>query len=145
MHARLSTVFLVIAVLFIAVSGNSGQTSVAQGPDYQERKLGVDLIRVINTAQMTYRDQSTGLFAEWNDLSQSQGFGKAIDRFAHGDPKLKDVKRDGSTEIEPGWRLRLTVAPNKKSYVVFLERTSDQKRYALVSDEEGIIWQATAL
>jgi len=94
---------------------------------------------------MTYRDQSSGLFAEWNDLSQSQGFGKAIDIFAHGDPRLKDVKLDGSPEIVPGWRLRLTIAPDKKSYIIFLQETSNQGRYAFVSDEEGVIWQATAL
>jgi hypothetical protein len=145
MLKKISVAFLILIVPSLMALGNSRQASVAQGPDYPERKLAVDLVRVINTAQMTYGDQSAGMFAEWNDLSRSQGFGKAIDSFAHGDPKLKDVKLDGPSDIVPGWRLRLTVAPDKKSYIVFLERTSDQKRYAFVSDEEGAIWQATAL
>jgi hypothetical protein len=145
MLKKISVAFLILIVPSLMALGNSRQASVARGPDYPELKLAVDLVRVINTAQMTYRDQSAGMFAAWNDLSRSQGFGNAIDNFAHGDPKLKDVKLDDPSDIMPGWRLRLTVAPDKKSYIVFLERTSDQKRYAFVSDEEGVIWQATAL
>jgi hypothetical protein len=70
---------------------------------------------------------------------------QAINRFSHGDPKLKDVKLEDSSEILPGWRLRLTNASDKKSYVVFPEKTSGQGHYAFVSNEEGVIWQATAL
>jgi hypothetical protein len=99
MPKKISITFVVVTALFIMVLGNLGQTPVAQGPDYQERKLAVDLVRVINTAQMTYRDRSSGIFADWADLSRSQGFVQAIDRFSHGDPKLKDVRLEDSSEI----------------------------------------------
>jgi hypothetical protein len=124
MPKKISITFVVVTALFIMVLGNLGQTPVAQGPDYQERKLAVDLVRVINTAQMTYRDRSSGIFADWADLSRSQGFVQAIDRFSHGDPKLKDVRLEDSSEILPGWRLRLTIASDKKSYMMLLAKTS---------------------
>jgi len=117
-----------------------------QGPDMQEKKLLVNLVRVINTAQMTYRDKDGGSFAEWDALIASPGFKQAISQFSGSSPKLKDLNLSAPTNIMMGWRLRLTVSLDRKSYVVTLNSTSEKEcSYAVVSDEEGLIREARVI
>ena len=56
MYLRLAMATLVLALPFITLE-NHDQTSEAQGPNQQERKLAVDLVRTVNTAEMAYRAQ----------------------------------------------------------------------------------------
>jgi hypothetical protein len=118
---------LLVACLTVSGIPNHGQDrpSEMQGPDMQEKRLLVNLVRVVNTAQMTYRDKDGGSFAEWDALVASQGFKKAIDQFSHSSPGLKGLNLGTSTEIVSGWRLRLTVSQDKKSYSIALTSKSD--------------------
>ena len=92
---------------------------------------------------MRYRDKDGGSFAEWNALIASQGFKEAIDQFSRSSPGLKDLNLGTPTEIASGWRLRLTVSQDKKSYSIALTSKSDKGcSYAVVSDDEGLIREA---
>ncbi len=145
MYLRLAMATLVLALPFITLE-NHDQTSEAQGPNQQERKLAVDLVRTVNTAEMAYRAQSAGSFAPWAALTASRGFAQAVNRFSQGDIKLKHVNFNDPSEIMTGWRLRLTVSSDNRFYSVLLADTSDKHcAYALVSDEEGIIREAMAM
>jgi hypothetical protein len=117
-----------------------------QGPSTEEKRLVVNLVRVINTAQMTYRDKDGGSFAEWDALVPSQGFKKAIDQFSRSTPKLKELNLSAPTNIMVGWRLRLTVSLDRRSYVVALANKSEKEcSYEIVSDEEGLIREARVI
>jgi hypothetical protein len=136
---------LLVSYLMVGGIPNLGQVrpSEMHGPDMQEKRLLVNLVRVINTAQMTYRDTEGGSFAEWNALVASQGFKKAIDQFSRSSPRLKDLNFGAPTEIVSGWRLRLTVSQDKKSYSIALTSKSDKEcSYSVVSDDEGSIREA---
>jgi hypothetical protein len=145
MLPKLSSAILLLTV-WSASAGYQNQSPLAQGPDLGARKLAVDLVRVINTAEMGYRTQSKGSFAAWTDLSVSPELKKATDRFSRSDPKLRDIDFNTSGEIITGWRLRLTISPDSKSYVVVLADTSDKQcAYAVVSSEEGLIREARVI
>jgi hypothetical protein len=151
MQARLITIgLLLVASLTSGGIPNHSQdqngSQAVHGPDINEKRLAVNLVRVINTAEMSYSAKDGGSFAEWDALSVSQGFKQAIDDFSHNSPKLKDLNVGAPADIMPGWRLRLTVSSDKKSYAVAVSNTSDKEcSYALVSDEEGVIREARML
>jgi hypothetical protein len=147
-----ATVFLLFVSLVVGgnVSSrqNSGQSQPLSvlGPDIHEKRFAVDLARVINTAEMTYRDQNNKSFAAWDTLAASPGFKKARDIFLRQDPKLGDINLASSSDLVAGWRLRLVVTPDNKSYVVVVTSTSDKNcGYAVMSDEEGLIREARAI
>lgn len=96
---------------------------------------------------MTYRDKDGGSFAEWDALVASQGFKQAIDQFSRSSPKLKDLNSGAPTNILTGWRLRLVVSLDRKSYFVALTRKSEKEcsYYEIVSDEQGLIREATMI
>jgi len=59
MHFRfILASLLLVSYLMVGGIPNLGQVrpSEMHGPDMQEKRLLVNLVRVINTAQMTYRD-----------------------------------------------------------------------------------------
>jgi len=146
MHFRfIAASSLLVSYLMVGGIPNLGQVrpSEMHGPDMQEKRLLVNLVRVINTAQMRYRDKDGRSFAEWNALIASQGFKEAIDQFSRSSPGLKDLNLGTPTEIASGWRLRLTVSQDKKSYSIALTSKSDKGcSYAVVSDDEGLIREA---
>ncbi len=135
---------LLVSYLMVGGIPNHAQVRPSiQGPDMQEKRLLINLVRVINTAQMRYRDKDGGSFAEWDALVASQGFKEAIDQFSRSSPRLKDLNLGAPLEIMSGWRLRLTVSQDKKSYSIVLTDKSDKDcSYAVVSDDEGLIREA---
>lgn len=150
MHFRSIAVSSLLASHLMMGGGIPGygqiRPSETQGPDTQEKRLLVNLVRTINTAEMTYRDADGGSFAEWNALVASQGFKQAIDQFSRSSPELKDLNLNAPADIVSGWRLRLTISQDKKSYSIALISKSDRKcSYAIVSDDEGLIREAAII
>lgn len=138
MRFKAAASILVLASTAIVPAGK-GQSASGNGPELQQRRLAVDLVRAINTAEMAYRDRSGGSFAGWAGISASPEFNTAITRSTHGDSKYKNVNLASPSEILPGWALRLTLSEDRKSYAVILIDTADQCSYSLMSDQEGII------
>jgi hypothetical protein len=138
-----TTGFLLFVSAFLRANG---QAPALQQPDIHEKRFAVDLVRVINTAEMSFRDQHNNSFAPWDALTASPGFQKARDTSLRNDPMLGNINTSNPSEVVAGWRLRLAVAPDSKSYVVVLANTSDKNcGYAVVSDEEGLIREARAI
>jgi hypothetical protein len=143
---RFKIMFSVLVIgATLAVPFSKGQSVNGKGPESQDRRLAVDLVRAINTAEMAYRDRSGGSFAGWAGISASPEFTSAIARSSHGEPKFKNVNLSSPGEILPGWGLRLTLSEDRKSYTVILVNTADQCSYSLTSDQEGIIREGRAI
>jgi len=146
MRVRMKDVVFLLLVMTVVAAGIQSQPPPGQGQSLQERTVVVDLVRVINTAEMGYKTRSGGSFAGWTELSGSKEFAKAFERFSHSDPKLKDINVKAAPEVISGWRLRLTISSNAKSYFVVVSDAADiQCSYAVISDEEGLIRQARAI
>lgn len=133
---KLLTLGLILAVPSVVVKGRNQDNTGQQQPDPKERTAAVNLVRALNTAEMAYRDQSRGSFADLNGLTQSRALAEALDRFSRSSPMLKDIKLS-TAEVMRGWKLRLLVSSDKKSYLIVL--LSSDKCVGFESDEEGTI------
>jgi hypothetical protein len=140
--ARLAVGMLALLALgaFI-VRGNQNQGPPVQDPDYQQRNAAVNLIRAVNTAEVTYRSRDAGHFALWDDLVGSEGFKTSL---AHAPKNVKSANLSDPSNIMPGWRLRLFTSRDGEQYVVLLAATSNQC-LAFVSDDSGLIRQAETI
>jgi len=105
----------------------------------QERQMvGIALLRTINTGELGYK-QKYGSYATWQVLSLDEA--NYFEEFLsmHGlvqsNPQLGNT-----TEILPGWNLRLNVHTDRQGYDVLLEdQTGKDYGYAALSDERAII------
>lgn len=146
MYKKIALGLVTIGVFVLLALSNSNRTS-AQGPGGpgQEQRLSVDLVRVVNTAEMTYRDQSPEKwFADWSELTHSTGFAKAVDRFSRSSPGLKDLNLGSTSDVVPGWQFRMVTAGDKKSYIILILNRSD-KCSGFVSDDDGVISRVAAM
>lgn len=141
MRLKLMTMAVILALSSAAVMSQNQQG--AKGPG-QQAKLAVNLVRVVNTAEMAYRTQSPGSFADWADLAKSPGFAKAVDHFSHASPRLKDIRLENPVDVTPGWHLRLITSLDRKSYVIVLLNKSDRCS-GFLSDEGGVIRRVAAM
>jgi len=141
--AVIGNVLVFGAVASLALS--QGPPASTHGPEFQERRLAVDLIRAVNTAEMAYRSHSGGLFAGWASISTTPEFTSLTSRLSRGEPELKEINLSSPEEILPGWRLRFTLSDDRKSYTVVVINTADRCLHALMSDQDGIIWEGQSI
>lgn len=115
-------------------------TNPAQA-EQARRRTAISLLRMVNTAEATYKDKN-GSFATWPNLLSSEL--KFFEAF---------LARNGSNlhfadapEILPKWNLRLNVHVDGQGYGVLLSDMTDEKcGYAALTDESGVIRQSKAI
>jgi hypothetical protein len=138
-------VVLVVVTLGIAGSLQSQDSSAkASDPDHAKRSLADNLLRAINTAEVSYKIQH-GAYASRDVLLTSEEFkGRSFAVAQVQTPQF--VSRSRGPEIPPGWSLRLNVTADGKAYDVLLEDTTDNAcGYAAVTDERGVIRQSKVI
>jgi hypothetical protein len=130
----------------LALPVGTCQAAADDKPDLAERRLAVNLIRAINTAEMAYRGrQGKGLCGGWKDISVIPEFTTLWDRLSRRDARLKNANLFSPDELLPSWRLRLMVSEDGKSFVVTLINTKDECSPAFSSDEEGPIREGATI
>jgi hypothetical protein len=100
-------------------------------------------IRTINTAEASYRADQ-GLYGSWQTLLGNEEYQKYLNGwlaqfYPQFYPHPAKVQFSPLPGVLPGLNMRLTVAPDGQSYMVFAEDGADKTGFALVSDERGII------
>jgi hypothetical protein len=140
----LSTVLL---VLFLGVQTSQFAQDTSTGPakpDQARHRVAINLLRAINTAEVTYRHEK-GSFAIWHTLLSSQP--QYFDDFlATNGLQKANVHLSDAPEVLSGWNLRLNVHPDGRGYDVLLRDLTDEKcDYAALTDESGVIRQSKAI
>jgi hypothetical protein len=140
----LSTVLL---VLFLGVLTSQFAQDTPTRPATAEqarRQVAIDLLRTINTAEVTYHAKN-GPFVMWQTLLSGQP--KYFDKFlAINGLQQSNLHFADAPEILPGWNLRLNVHPDGQGYDVLLRDMTDEKcDYAALTDESGVIRQSKAI
>lgn len=100
-------------------------------------------VRTINTAEASYYSYH-GSYGSWQTLVGNQEYQQYLNgwlsqfypQFYPHAPKVQFSTLPG---VLPGLNMRLNVAPDGRSYIVFAEDATDKIGFALVSDERGII------
>ena len=145
--SKLLTVLSLLSCLALAVLVRAQKPSVGVGDRERERRsLAADITRAINSAEADYlRKHET--FANWDTLFSNGDFTENGTKWApESFPSVAHAMYGRDKEIVPGWKLRLNISNNGKSYDLLLEDTSDPKcLYAIVSDERGVIRHSKAL
>jgi hypothetical protein len=99
------------------------------------RLVGVNVVRLINTAEVTYKYEH-GSFATWDELYRSGAIRHSMDGLALA----------SGPEVVPGWALTMIVSHDGKTYQLSLRNLADKQcRYSLFSDDSGLIYQGSVI
>lgn len=132
----LSPILFLAGGMAIAVRG---QNSNPVGP--AEQVQAVNLVRVINTAEYSYR-KDHARFGAWEELYNSGAVSDAQKRSA----QWGDITISAGPDVIASHRLGLFVSPDGTAYSVSLHDTqSGACGFSVFSDESGLIYQGSAL
>lgn len=100
-------------------------------------------VRTINTAEAGYHSEQ-GSYGSWQTLLGNQEYHEYLNGwlarfYPEFYPQASRVQFGSLPGVLPGLNIRLSVAPDGQSYIVFVEDIADKTGFALVSDERGII------
>ncbi len=142
------TDFLLFNLIFvITVAAGPQKTSpILNSHENERRSFAINLLRALNTSEFDYQKKH-GVYANWDALLADGYFDQSGTRYASPDfPTVAHALYGRGPEIVPGWKLRLNVSNNGKSYDALLEDVTDPKcGYAGVTDERGVIRQSRAI
>ncbi len=136
----------ILLLALISIGITRAQNVHASDPDYAKHSLAINLLRAINTEEVSYLHEHNE-YASWDALVSNSKFAANTMKWAAmNDPQLAGIHLSSGPEILPGWRLRLILSSNGKQYDVQLEDMIDRKcGYAAITDERGIIRQSKAI
>jgi len=144
---KLLAVLALLSVLALAVFVRAQKPSIGVADRERERRsLAVNITRAINSAEADYlRKHET--FATWDTLFGNGDFTESGTKWApESFPTVAHAMYGRGREIVPGWKLRLNISNNGKSYDLLLEDATDPKcLFAIVSDDRGVIRQSKAI
>jgi hypothetical protein len=108
--------------------------------------LASHILQAINNAELDYKTKH-GTYASWQTLIDNSYFSDSGTKFISSDfPTVAHALYSSGTEIVPGWKLRLNISNNGKSYDAVLEDATDAKcSYACFTDERALIRQGKSV
>lgn len=135
---------LACAALTMAQAGKSTppiphDPMVFQAPDVA-RTRGVNVVRLINTAEAEYKSAHGG-YAAWPELYRSGIIAE------HEKPGLMfgNLNLSEGPEVVPGWSLAMIVAADGESYELSLRNLKDKCQFSFFSDERGLIYEGNVI
>ena len=140
---RFRLVFVSVLALAMFSAGNTlhaeGGAATRVDPANSRRSFAVNLIRVVNTAEASYR-RTHGNFLAWNELTSSQEFRDALNWQAQTNSQFSHLTFASGEDILPGWKLHLLVSADSQHYDALLEDVTDTAcGFAVLGDDSGII------
>lgn len=149
MHKSRSLSILVVVLLFAAVcTGLRVRAQDQETPSHEERSKAVNIVRLINTAEVTYSSKKAAQaeghagFATWDELYASGVITGIQERWA----MAKNIELSAGPEIIPGYRLDILVSPDGQSYSIALhDKKEGDHLFSLFSDQTGIIYWGAPL
>ena len=146
---KMRVVGIVLCVGLLVCSNASAQRKASptvQDRQREQHSLAFNLVAAINAAEANAK-KKTGAYTTWETLYNSGEFTNTGTKWApESMPTVRNAMFGPGPEIVPGWKLRLTISKDGNAYSVLLEDANDPKcRYAVVSDETGVIRQSRSI
>ena len=137
----------ILAAAFLAFHiASATQAQSASTSDPEAERTAVNLLRMVNTAEVRYEGNAGNKFAELNELVASPQFKSASDQFAHVDAKLGSANFSDPANVFTGWGLRLYLSPDSQHFVAVVSNDAKgQCAPMFVSDDQGLIRKAQTL
>ena len=117
MHIRFFAVVLLLGILS-AAPGSRAQKNAPVVPDRERerRSLAINFLHALNTAESNYK-KNHGTYADWDTLLGNGDFGQNGTKWSSESfPTVAHALYGSGPEIVPGWKLRLKVSNDGKSY-----------------------------
>ncbi len=113
--------------------------TVLQAPN-AVRTTGVNVVRLINTAEMEYR-HAQGRYATWAELYRSGSIANGQKRW----PLFSGLQPAAGPEVVPGWTLALIPSADGQTYELSLRNLGDKCQFSFFSDQRGLIYQGQVI
>ena len=135
--------FFVVALSLAPRSWSQKAAPPPASRENERRSFAINVLRAINNAELDYKNKHA-TYTSWQTLVGDGYFGESGTKFISEEfPTVAHALYGLGPEIVPGWKLRLNVSNNGKSYDALLEDVTDPKcRYAGITDERGVIRQS---
>jgi hypothetical protein len=136
----------VLAAAPPALSQKAGPPTLTSH-DNERQSFAINVLHAINNAEFDYKTKH-GTYATWQTLVAEGDFNEHGTKFISEDAAYTAAHAlyGLGPEIVPGWKLRLNISNNGKSYDAQLEDVTDPKcNYAAVTDERGVIRQSKSI
>lgn len=104
------------------------------------RVTGVNVVRLINTAQAEYKNAHGG-YASWPELYRSG----IIAKHEKSGLMFGNLNLSEGPEVVPGWTLAMIVAADAQSYELSLRNLQDRCQFSLFSDQRGLIFRGVVI
>jgi hypothetical protein len=129
--------------LLVPAARPQKSTPAVSDRELQRRSFALNFLHALNAAEFDYK-KNHGAFANWDTLFATGYFSETGTKWGSEDfPTVTHAMYSRAREIVPGWKLRLNVSNDGKSYDALLEDATDPKcGYAGVTDEQGVIRQS---
>ncbi|MGH7744779.1 MAG: hypothetical protein ACREQ5_08190 [Candidatus Dormibacteria bacterium] len=105
-----------------------------------DRETGVNVVRLINTAEAEYKHAHGG-FAAWPELYRSG----LIAKDENPEPMFGNLRLSAGPEVVPGWTLAMITSGDNQSYELSLRNLQDRCQFSLFSDQRGIIFRGVVI
>jgi hypothetical protein len=147
-----SRCYICVALLLMLVGISAKLPAQEQkSPSHEERAKAVNLIRLINTAELWYNRgtrsengaiDAHGRYASWDELNNSG----ALKTVQAQMTMVKNLEISAGPKVMEGYRLDLLLSADGKSYSVALHDTRDgDGLFSVFSDQNGIIFLGSPL
>ena len=112
----------------------------------ERRSLAVNFLHALNAAETSYK-KNHDAYANWDTLIGNGDFGQNGTKWSSESfPTVAHALYGSGPEIVPGWKLRLKVSMDGKSYDASIEDANDPKcRFTAFTDERGAIRQGRSV
>jgi hypothetical protein len=139
----LSTVLIAIA---LPARPQKAPPLAASTRENERRSFAVNVLRAIHNSEVDYKAKH-GVYANWEILTNNGYFSETGTKYISEEYfTVAHAMYGRGPEIVPGWRLRLNISNDGKSYDALLEDVNDPKcGFAGVSDERGLIRQSKSI
>ncbi|HKV27959.1 MAG TPA: hypothetical protein VJN90_06775 [Candidatus Acidoferrales bacterium] len=115
------------------------QSLIYQSPS-DERAIGVDVVRLINTAEAEYKHAHGG-YATWPELYRSG----VIAKHQKAWPQFSNLGLSEGPEVVPGWTLAMITSADNQSYELSLRNLHDRCQFSLFSDQRELIYRGVVI
>jgi hypothetical protein len=148
MRLRFLNLGLMLIFLGSAAPAMRAQKSATAVPDRERerRSLAINFLHALNAAETSYK-KNHGSYADWDALLGNGDFTQNGTKWSSDSfPTVAHALYGSGPEIVPGWKLRLKVSNDGKSYDASIEDATDPKcRYAAFTDERGAVRQGKSV
>lgn len=141
-----TSLLLTFLCAFALFASPQKSVPILNSHENERRSFAINLLRALNNSELDYQKKH-GAYANWDALLAEGYFDQSGTKWVSADfPTVAHALYGRGPEIVPGWKLRLNVSNNGKSYDALLVDVTDAKcGYAGITDEHGLIRQGKSI